>query len=1210
MGDDQPINFPPEIPVNGLPSSAMTRMQQSLREDVENGDDIEEIFQESITLIEHTQVGHPNRKQALEFIANCTANFARTNRDLYFLDGAIRARLDLFSELPRRHPRLPRVLKDLGDDFLLRHQLSGLSRDIESSIRAFEDALSTAISLNLNPAPYFSFLGDAYVDKYQSGGTINDLDLGIEKHQASLDAVTHDVQQRGIPLRALGEALLSRYAACLVPEYLRRSQVIYQELIEGGMEDSDEDRAKTLSWFGEVLYSISIHHLRGRDGEPQLQDAYHWDQAAQEDALNKAIDVLRKSVGMTPFNHVSRKRRVIVLGEALASRYAIAESLTDAQSAVTAIEEGTALMEEGSYERTMLNERLWKLHTEIFRESQSFNHLGLAIQSYETFTKVAIHSSSLNDWELGSIGDLYMRRFLEHRNMRDLEQSIVLLERGLSLDSSDATIRQRLLVNVAGVYLLRFEQIGAASDAESAIQASIEGLGLPSESGTSKATLLMHLGVAYESRYKHTHSIQDEDLAVEKLQEALALLSSSDKLRAEITANLVNIRTRKCGFGAWDSDLNDLIDSLQETLPAVKEHEQPRLRCTIASALLAKWVKLNDRDDLQQALGTLSTALAQTPLEHPLRPQLLSLFVKCTSASSEAATSVEWDLIQEIMDHPSSSPAIKLEFGQKLMLRYRSEQSSTLAYKTASQVVSCIPLLVPQSLENSDRQALLKNARGLASDGAALSLFPDVTESNLYDTIRLLELGRGLIQTSLNILRAEISDLRTKHVHLAEQYVKLRGQLDSASFGGVASLEEPTAKVWDPNQASARHNAGQSFEQLLLEIRQQDGFDRFLLGPSEDEIKAAAGEIPIVVLNVSVYRCDALIIQRDQIQSLWLPRLRLSDIKAHAKSLDANVSASLLEWLWKVVAKPVLRVLGFDQAPSPGDPWPCICWIPTGLLAKFPIHAAGLHTEGDFTNSVLDRAISTYSTSVWALVEARSHQEKSPMPKPRTGVFVGMKHDLQFVEEEETKVVEIWDQANLQVLQPDPGRSDVLEAVETCDIFHFAGHGKTDLLDPSQSALTLADEPLTVDSLQKTNLRDRRPFLAYLSACGTGQNKVDELVDESIHLMAACQLAGFQSVIGSLWQVDDKSSVDVAVDTYDWIRRFGMTSASVAEGLHHACRALRRKWILATERSLKKKAMVDTRGERPAHAVIEKHEGNPPAGHPPLHWVPFVLYGC
>jgi len=128
----------------------------------------------------------------------------------------------------------------------------------------------------------------------------------------------------------------------------------------------------------------------------------------------------------------------------------------------------------------------------------------------------------------------------------------------------------------------------------------------------------------------------------------------------------------------------------------------------------------------------------------------------------------------------------------------------------------------------------------------------------------------------------------------------------------------------------------------------------------------------------------------------------------------------------------------------------------------------------------------------------------------------------------------------------------------------FRCHGYTDDTDPSGSYLLLEDgksDTLTVANLLEMNLRERSPFLAYLSACGTGRIKDEKFVDESIHLISACQLAGYRHVIGTLWEVNDEICVEMAKLTYEGIRDRGITDESVCWGLHTAARKLRDRWL-------------------------------------------------
>src|SRR5262249_55920274 len=90
---------------------------------------------------------------------------------------------------------------------------------------------------------------------------------------------------------------------------------------------------------------------------------------------------------------------------------------------------------------------------------------------------------------------------------------------------------------------------------------------------------------------------------------------------------------------------------------------------------------------------------------------------------------------------------------------------------------------------------------------------------------------------------------------------------------------------------------------------------------------------------------------------------------------------------------------------------------------------------------------------------------------------------------------------------------------------HFACHASQDLTDPSRAAVHLYDGPLTVVEIAARQLDN--PAVAFLSACQTATGGA-QVLDESIHLSAALQLAGYQHVIGTLWSIPDRHSARVA----------------------------------------------------------------------------------
>jgi CHAT domain len=71
----------------------------------------------------------------------------------------------------------------------------------------------------------------------------------------------------------------------------------------------------------------------------------------------------------------------------------------------------------------------------------------------------------------------------------------------------------------------------------------------------------------------------------------------------------------------------------------------------------------------------------------------------------------------------------------------------------------------------------------------------------------------------------------------------------------------------------------------------------------------------------------------------------------------------------------------------------------------------------------------------------------------------------------------------------------------------------------------------------------------------TSRGEESRLLDESINLVSAIQLAGYPSVVGTLWEESGR----IAQGVYSWMVRDGrkFRFESAAEGLHRAVRELR-----------------------------------------------------
>lgn len=683
------------------------------------------------------------------------------------------------------------------------------------------------------------------------------------------------------------------------------------------------------------------------------------------------------------------------------------------------------------------------------------------------------------------------------------------------------------------------------------------------------------------------------------------------------------------------ADLETAIQRFQDALDATPEDhpDWARRLHSLGAGYGDRYLRTGSMEDLQMAIQRFQDALDATPEDHPDRARRLHGLgtgygdrYQRTGAMADLETAIQ--RFQNALAHSQSPPIDRSGPAKKLIKLHAEAAHWSLAHQAASAAVSLVPLLTPRSLSNSDKQHLLTDMVGLASDAAAVAL---MAEKSPHEAIQLLELGRGVIIGSLDELRTDASDLQQQHPQLAEEYIKLRDQLDAPTglTHQVDPLTSPTALA---RQVNRRHDAGQKLEQTIQAIQTLPGFDRFLLAPSEAQLKAAAALGPIVIINVSDYRCDALILEESKLRTLHLPRLHSSDIRARAAALESRlIAAELLEWLWESFIMDILDALGFVE--SPHGSWPRIWWIPTGLLTKFPLHAAGRHYKGSF-ESVCDRVMSSYSSSVKAIIHGRKRPHTSTSAD--LAVLVAMEDTpgnspLPFATNEVQMLHSLCKSMILNPSQPERRKKDIMSKLLQCKIFHFAGHGYTDDKDPSKSYLLLEDwkdDPFTVADFLAMNLRKHSPFLAYLSACGTGRIKDKRFFDESVHLISASQLAGFRHVIGALWDVNDELCVDMARITYEGIRDGGMTDESVCRGLHKATRTLRDRWLnLRTSsrnasRSITARKVLsaaDTTGtadtsssdsgvdKLPRDVVLCDDEERGRTGL--LHWVPYVHFG-
>ncbi|KAL4884035.1 hypothetical protein BJY04DRAFT_215911 [Aspergillus karnatakaensis] len=169
---------------------------------------------------------------------------------------------------------------------------------------------------------------------------------------------------------------------------------------------------------------------------------------------------------------------------------------------------------------------------------------------------------------------------------------------------------------------------------------------------------------------------------------------------------------------------------------------------------------------------------------------------------------------------------------------------------------------------------------GFACDVAATAIN---AETGPLEALNMLEQGRGVLGTSLQELRADIADLKRIHPDLAEQSIRLRNTLEPpiSDKDGLVLAETEYESPQDL-QTRQRLEINDELDRLIANIRGHAGFENFLCAPTEKEMQLAAKYGPIVVINVSQYRCDAILVQQNQVTTLPLLKLKWEALKEKA----------------------------------------------------------------------------------------------------------------------------------------------------------------------------------------------------------------------------------------------------------------------------------------------------------------------------------------
>ena len=735
----------------------------------------------------------------------------------------------------------------------------------------------------------------------------------------------------------------------------------------------------------------------------------------------------------------------------------------------------------------------------------------------------------------------------------------------LYLRASNQAPKPHHLEALANIHLKKFERWGGEANIEKAIEcyrSCLSETEIENVKYVDRVTGLCHVLQLRAILLRKMADVDEARRLLDQIEKTALSRGEQDSSKYRSTLSLVK-------FASWaickdpplyDDAVSELVDvSRSGTANPMFLNGTAYYMRILLLDLIPKASKFSHV--LQDLAGVLLKVLASMAVDNPTRFNFCKLAADFHLRLYDSAGDRKYGLValalyDDMYMDVWANPEQRIHAAyHSAFIRLTLNGDAETACRDMREAYRLIPEAVSEGLARRDQLQVLRRLWYIPAFTVAVAL---TAGTSAETALRLLEQGRAVIWDHFLNRKTSLTELEERHTLLARQYKNLRSRLEGSES---LVLKSQSAEL------DARHYASR-FQDLLVKIRLQNGFQDFLQLPRDmTGLGKLGADGPVIAINVSTTRSDAIIINQSGIMSFQLQgvtspicdekiisfrsaiaQITINQLKAN------NILAPILKWLWKAIVEPILNYLGYF--PNTGD-LPHIWWLTTGPIGILPLHAAGDHRRASQTGvacTLLDRAICSYVPTLRALEFARKRQQGYVMNANREHrkqvLLLSMEKtpnmaDPKFATQEARRVQEMFMNKHMQdrmdiIELARPRCKEVIKALQSCTVAHFACHAKVDEEDPSKSHLRLQDwgsSPLEVSTLMELNLSQCQ--LVYLSACETAVNKDLQLREGGIHISGGFQMAGVPNAIATWWKIEDRYPIYVTTGFYKGLIKDG-----------------------------------------------------------------------
>ncbi|KAG2363017.1 CHAT domain-containing protein [Suillus spraguei] len=749
---------------------------------------------------------------------------------------------------------------------------------------------------------------------------------------------------------------------------------------------------------------------------------------------------------------------------------------------------------------------------------------------------------------LDKLSSALRSRFQQCGSIDDIDESIRVGREAVSLCPEGDSFLNNLAVSLQH----RFNHQGRSHDLDEGISLHEKVLLLRPVGHRYRSGSLNNLGSALCTRFRQCGDIGDINKAISLRREALMLRPPGNSLRYNALYNLAfTLQTRYDKLDI-NEDIDEAVDLYHTLLRSIRLDNPTRhkLLYKLSSALSSRFKNTQNSEDVEEAIRLCQESLQALPSLHPdryfcharLQQAYLSRY-HIQHNPTDLSSAVEQFRLASVHPTQGFPERIKEAIDWARQAEVYQHESALEAYQICLELFDNHVMTRSSIISRREAATAFRGAQSLPVDAASCAIRRD----NLRQAVELGEHGRGQQWSLASRLRTPLEDLESTGPELACKFSELSKSLSDAQ--GCAILTDRAAA---DVAAIEYRRLTEQWRDAVTEIRNLEGFSRFLLPPSYEDLQAAASQGPVIILIASQYSCNAIIVPMSgEPHNVHFPRLALAHLKKLKDDFGKAIKQAagmrpqerrkdlqeLLRTVWDTIMLPIVNVLERDlKLRYRSRIWLC----PTADFTSIPLHAANsfrMKADGSGPEYCMeDLYICSYTPTLSALIRAQQAMKKRVPPsfvvigqgQPGAGqgkALLAVDSELELVR----KLVPAM--ANPTTLSGDDAtRAGALEALEQNTWVHLACHGKQDYEQPYNSHFAMKDTPLTLLDIMEKDIPHAE--FAFLSACHTAVGD-EKTPDEVIHLAAGLQFSGFKSVIGTLWEVDDSVAKHVVKAFYE-----------------------------------------------------------------------------